>query len=90
MERVPQVLRNVVVTRRDLLDAAEGGRVWAEVREVERSLGGQGRVLLRPSGTEPVVRVMVEATTQRLADEIADRLIVMLHEVLGEPSTRAP
>jgi phosphoglucosamine mutase len=90
MERLPQVLRNVAVTRRDLLDVAEGARVWDEVREVERSLGGQGRVLLRSSGTEPLVRVMVEATTQPLADEIADRLIVMLHEVLGEPSPEAP
>ena len=73
MTRLPQVLRNVRVGRRDGLDEAAG--VWAAVGAVERRLGETGRVLLRPSGTEPVVRVMVEApdrdTAQQAADELA-------------------
>ena len=59
--RFPQVLLNVRVGDRAGLDAAEG--FWAEVRAVEAELGDAGRVLVRPSGTEPVVRVMVEAPT---------------------------
>jgi phosphoglucosamine mutase len=49
-------------------------RLAAEIADVEAELGGEGRVLLRPSGTEPLVRVMVEAPTQDLARQYADRL----------------
>ena len=57
--KYPQVLENVRVARREDLDGATG--FWDAVRAVEAELGGEGRVLVRPSGTEPVVRVMVEA-----------------------------
>ncbi|MBV8960428.1 MAG: phosphoglucosamine mutase, partial [Actinobacteria bacterium] len=66
MQRFPQVLRNVRVASREGLDAATA--LWAQVAAVEKRLGSQGRVLLRPSGTEPVVRVMVEAATQEQAE----------------------
>lgn len=71
MSRLPQVLRNVRLQSRpdDLLD-----RVSAELRAAEAELGDGGRVLLRPSGTEPVVRVMVEAGTESHAAEVAGRL----------------
>ncbi|MGO1236276.1 MAG: phosphoglucosamine mutase, partial [Microbacterium gubbeenense] len=52
----------------------------AAVREAEAELGDTGRVLLRPSGTEPVVRVMVEAATQEIADRIAGRLAEVVRE----------
>jgi phosphoglucosamine mutase len=81
MTRLPQVLRNVRVADRDGLDGAE--RFWAEVHAVDAALGGKGRVLVRPSGTEPVVRVMVEAETQALAEETADRLCAALAAALG-------
>ncbi|HEY7874923.1 MAG TPA: phosphoglucosamine mutase [Actinomycetota bacterium] len=68
----PQVLINVRVRSRDALEGAEA--VWDEVREVESSLGEGGRVLLRPSGTEPVVRVMVEAAEAATAQAAAERL----------------
>ena len=48
--------------------------VLEAVEREEHSLGGAGRVLLRPSGTEPLVRVMVEAATQEQSDEVARRL----------------
>jgi len=70
----PQVLINVEVGARDALAGAEG--LWSEVQAAESSLGDDGRVLLRASGTEPVVRVMVEATeasvAQRTAEAVAD------------------
>jgi phosphoglucosamine mutase len=77
MTRLPQVLRNVRVGRRDGLD--EAAEVWAAVREVEQRLGDTGRVLLRPSGTEPVVRVMVEAPDHDTAEQAADTLAAAVH-----------
>jgi phosphoglucosamine mutase len=68
----PQVLINVPVPAKERLDQAE--RVWDEVREVEAALGRDGRVLLRPSGTEALVRVMVEASEPGAAQAHADRL----------------
>jgi phosphoglucosamine mutase len=54
-------------------DVAE--RIGGEIRAVETGLAGQGRALVRPSGTEPVVRVMVEAPSAELAEAAADRLV---------------
>jgi phosphoglucosamine mutase len=81
LERFPQVLRNVAVWERDGLGRAEA--VWDEVRKVEAELGGGGRVLLRPSGTEPLVRVMVEAPSQALAEAAVERIVAALHASLG-------
>jgi phosphoglucosamine mutase len=64
MERLPQRLVNVLVERKGDLAGAEA--LWAAVRECEAALGEDGRVVVRASGTEPLVRVMVEAPT---ADE---------------------
>ncbi|HKC29280.1 MAG TPA: phosphoglucosamine mutase [Jatrophihabitans sp.] len=72
VERLPQTLVNVRVTDRD--DVANSPVVAAAVAEAENDLGDSGRVLLRPSGTEQLVRVMVEAQTQEDADAIANRL----------------
>jgi phosphoglucosamine mutase len=72
MRRYPQVLRNVEVPRRHP-DVAQ--RLTSEIEAEETLMGGHGRVLVRPSGTEPLVRVMVEAPTARVADEVATRLV---------------
>jgi phosphoglucosamine mutase len=79
--KYPQVLENVRVTRRDGLDDAT--RFWDAVGAAESELGGDGRVLVRPSGTEPVVRVMVEAGDAVVARRIADELAAALHAELG-------
>lgn len=80
MTRLPQVLRNVRVSSRDLDNAQS---VWEEVRSVEAELGGEGRVLLRGSGTEAVVRVMVEAVSEAQATEAADRLCLAVERALA-------
>ncbi|MDQ2750164.1 MAG: phosphoglucosamine mutase [Actinomycetota bacterium] len=72
VQRLPQVLVNVQVTDRDAI--ASSTAVKAAVADAEAELGDSGRVLLRPSGTEQLVRVMVEAQTQQQADTIAHRL----------------
>lgn len=69
---VPQVLVNVPVPDTELLAGATA--VWSAVEEEEARLGDTGRVLLRPSGTESMVRVMVEARGEGVAEEIAERL----------------
>jgi phosphoglucosamine mutase len=79
--KLPQVLRNVRVADRSGLDRA--GAFWAEVAAVEAELGDGGRVLVRPSGTEPVVRVMVEAATAEAAESYTERLAAALQGVLG-------
>jgi phosphoglucosamine mutase len=70
MTRLPQVLVNVPVSE-PMLDAAE--RLAAEIAAAERELGPHGRILVRSSGTEPLVRVMVEAPTVEQAQSTADR-----------------
>ncbi|TFV53491.1 phosphoglucosamine mutase [Blastococcus sp. TF02A_35] len=76
VQRLPQVLINVPV--QDRLAVAESDEVAAAVNAVEEELGDSGRVLLRPSGTEQLVRVMVEAPTQEQADAVAQRLAAVV------------
>ena len=73
MTRLPQVLKNVKVA--DKAAVATSTTVSEAVAEVEAELGETGRVLLRPSGTEQLVRVMVEAPSQEVAEAAAQRLV---------------
>lgn len=77
----PQVLVNVRGVDRSLVHGDDVLR--AAVSQAEIVLGGKGRVLLRPSGTEPVVRVMVEAETEAQAKELADDLAAIVKERLA-------
>jgi phosphoglucosamine mutase len=81
MEKLPQRLVNVQVSDRDSLAGAVA--VWDAVGKESTALEGRGRVLLRPSGTEPLVRVMVEAPEADEADAVCDRLVALVRQELG-------
>ncbi len=81
MQRLPQVLLNVAAARP--ADAVAAPAVQAEVAAVEVELGARGRVLLRASGTEPLVRVMVEAADEAAAHAAATRLCVVVERALA-------
>ncbi|MGK5529164.1 phosphoglucosamine mutase [Streptomyces sp. URMC 129] len=81
MERLPQVLINVPDVDRSRV--AECRELSEAVAEAERQLGGTGRVLLRPSGTEPLVRVMVEAADAAQARAVASGLADVVKSALG-------
>ncbi len=88
VERVPQRLVNVPIARPErLADCAE---IWEAVVAAETELGHGGRVLLRPSGTEPLVRVMVEARVEAQADAVAAQLAAVVEAALGQIEPQAP
>lgn len=78
VEIYPQILENVKV--RDKKDAREDADVIAAVEAVEKELGEDGRILVRESGTEPLVRVMVEAKSHEICREYVDRVVKVLRQ----------
>ena len=80
-ERLPQRLENVRVKDRAAIEGAT--EVWAAVDEENAKLEGRGRVLVRPSGTEPLVRVMVEAPDEAECDAICNRLVDLVQRELA-------
>ncbi|HYH57984.1 MAG TPA: phosphoglucosamine mutase [Thermoleophilaceae bacterium] len=83
MQKLPQRLVNVRVADRGALERAEG--VWKAVEQEETALQGRGRVLIRPSGTEPLVRVMVEAPDDAECEDVTARLVATVERELGGP-----
>lgn len=81
MHALPQVVRSVEVARTDGVESA----LAADVSAATAELRGVGRILLRASGTEPKVRVMVEAADDETAVRLADRLASVARDRLGEP-----
>jgi phosphoglucosamine mutase len=88
VERVPQRLVNVPIPQPERL--ADSAEVWEAVVKAEAELGHEGRVLLRPSGTEPLVRVMVEARVEAQADAVAAQLAGVVEAALGQIEPQAP
>jgi phosphoglucosamine mutase len=86
MSKLPQRLVNVQVRDRDALGGAR--EVGAAVRDAERELAGRGRVLVRPSGTESLVRVMVEAPSDAEAEDVCRRLVALVERELGWKAPR--
>lgn len=72
--KYPQVLLNVNVTSQDSKNTIEKPRIQAAIKDVERDLAGKGRVLLRPSGTEPLIRIMVEGEDAMHVKQLAETL----------------
>jgi len=84
LKMFPQVLINVKVNRG--VDCLTHARVKSAVVDAERDLNGKGRVLLRPSGTEPVLRVMVEGVDKRLVELSAQRIADVVRKVATSSS----
>ena len=80
-ERLPQKLQNVRIKDRSAVEGAKA--LWDAVDEENSKLEGRGRVLVRPSGTEPLLRIMVEAPDEAERDEVLDRLIEIARRELG-------
>ncbi|MGG4000445.1 phosphoglucosamine mutase [Anoxybacillus kestanbolensis] len=81
MKKYPQKLVNVKVT--DKHEAIASEEVQRVIREVEEEMAGNGRILVRPSGTEPLVRVMAEAPTNELCDQYVERIAAVIRERFG-------
>jgi phosphoglucosamine mutase len=81
MEKLPQRLVNVRVRDRGALESAAGVREAVQLEDA--ALAGRGRVLVRPSGTEPLVRVMVEAPTDVEAEAVCARLVALVERELA-------
>jgi phosphoglucosamine mutase len=80
----PQQQRDVRVRHKDQWDADP--ELAAAVRAAEGQLSTGGRVLVRPSGTEPVLRIMVEGEDERLVSALADRLATLASQRLNQPA----
>lgn len=81
IEKLPQRLENVRVSSSEALSAATG--MWEAVGREGARLEGRGRVLVRPSGTEPLVRVMVEAPDEEECEQVLGRLVAVARDALG-------
>jgi phosphoglucosamine mutase len=81
MRKLPQRLVNVKIADRGALEGA--APVWDAVDRESKALDGRGRVLVRPSGTEPVVRVMVEAPDEAECDQVVGRLVQTVEKELA-------
>ena len=77
----PQKLVNIKVRdKRTVMDQPE---VQEIIRQKEQQLQGQGRILVRPSGTEPIVRVMAEAPTDEQVDDVVDKIADVIRQTCG-------
>ncbi|KHF38250.1 phosphoglucosamine mutase [Halalkalibacter okhensis] len=81
MQSFPQVLKNVRVTDKAKMNT--NMQIQETIYEVEKQMAGNGRVLVRPSGTEPLVRVMVEAQTEELALKYVQQIVDVVEEEIG-------
>lgn len=79
MKIYPQDLKNIVVTNKEAIMSNNGLKQLIELKEKE--LDGDGRILVRPSGTEPLIRVMCEAKNKEICKEVCDSIINYIHEI---------
>jgi phosphoglucosamine mutase len=84
MQKLPQRLVNIrAADRQSLTSAMQASAVSEAIDREQSALSGRGRVLVRASGTEPLIRVMVEAPTARETDDVCDRLSDVVKTVLA-------
>ena len=82
MEQYPQVLVNITVSKHVKENYMNKSSVTDSISEVEKQLGDNGRVLVRASGTEPLIRVMIEGKDQKVIDEEANKLAELITKVM--------
>lgn len=80
MKKLPQVLANATIPNNKKNIYKEDAEIVNEIKKIEKKLDGTGRVLIRPSGTEPLVRVMLEGENQAELDEMAHSLAKLIEE----------
>ena len=83
MEVMPQVLCNATVKLENKNSYMENAEIAAKCKELEEEFAGEGRVLIRPSGTEPLVRVMIEGKDKEYITKKAKELADMIERILG-------
>ncbi len=83
VQKLPQVMINVPVTGQ-VLDLANSDTIGAAVKSVQAQLGDTGRVILRPSGTEPLIRVTLEGTDETQVNRLAEELANVVRTELAE------
>lgn len=88
MKKYPQVLVNVHSDNKAGLDDCQP--IWDAVAAAEKELDGRGRILVRPSGTEPLVRVMAEAETHELTQRVVDDIVEVVKRELPNGQKRVP
>ena len=82
MEVLPQALVNAKVPNHKKENYMEYSEIADAIAELEKKFAGEGRVLIRPSGTEPLVRVMIEGKNQQEIDEAAEKLAELIEKVM--------
>jgi len=80
----PQVLKNVKVKNENKTKYKEDGELQEKIAVMEKNMKGKGRVLIRPSGTEPLIRVMLEGEDEKHIEKLAEDLADMLTEKYGQ------
>ena len=91
MDKLPQRLVNVRLPDRSAMTATMANpEVLAAIEQADRALSGRGRVLVRPSGTEPLIRVMVEAPDQKETDAVCTQLVEVVERSIGAIQAEAP
>jgi phosphoglucosamine mutase len=82
MKKFPQLLINVRV--KDKNEALNNEKIKESIAEAEKEMNGNGRILVRPSGTEPLIRVMAEAPTEEECRKYVERIVEVVKQEAGE------
>ena len=83
MNKYPQVAINVKVTQEAKVKFYTNATVKKSIDEAKAKLGEKGRIVVRPSGTEPKIRVMVECNEEELMNEVANEVAAVVEKELG-------
>ena len=82
MEVLPQALVNAKVPNHKKDKVMDYSEIAEAIAEVEKKFNGEGRVLIRPSGTEPLIRVMIEGKDKQVIDEEAKKLAELITKIM--------